>query len=249
MPTALDIGFVLLLTVVVTVFDTVYFVPRFKAKAKAGVPGTRLRAYRRTVLGQWAFTLVAAFIWMRAGRPWSELGVMPPGLAGAIASSVIVALMCALTVQQIRAIGRITPERREALRAKLDYVEYLLPHSRRERAWFAALSITAGFCEELLYRGFLLWVLKAYVGIALAAAIGVVLFGVLHLYQGRQGAIKASAAGAVMTLIYLGTGWLFPAMVVHALVDISGGVLGFAVLGNSSEPPSSLSLAGSVPLQ
>ena len=245
MPTLLDVGFALLFTVVITVFDMVYFVPRFKAEAKAGVRGARLRAYRRTVFGQWAFALAAAFIWMRAGRPWSELGVVPPGLARLIASAVIVALMAGLTVQQLRAIGRIKPERRAALEAKLEYVEYLLPHSRRELAWFTALSITAGVCEELLYRGFLLWVLRAYVGIALAAAIGVVLFGVLHLYQGRQGAIKASAAGAVMTLIYLGTGWLFPAMVVHALVDISGGVLGFKVLGEFDESaPASLPLAG-----
>jgi membrane protease YdiL (CAAX protease family) len=142
--------------------------------------------------------------------------------------------MGAFTLQQMRAIGRINAERRGALRSKLDYVEYLLPHSRSELSWFTALSITAGVCEELLYRGFLLWVLGAYVGTALAAVIGVALFGALHLYQGRQGAIKASAAGAVMTLIYLATGWLFPAMVVHALVDLSAGVLGFTVLSNLS---------------
>jgi membrane protease YdiL (CAAX protease family) len=250
MPTSLDVAFVLLFTVVVTVFDMLYFVPRFKADAKAGVLGARLRAYRRTVFGQWGFALAAVFIWMRAGRSWSELGVMPRGFAGLIGSTVIVALMAALTVQQMRAIGRITPERREALRPKLDYVEYLLPHSRRELAWFTALSITAGVCEELLYRGFLLWVLKAYVAIALAAVIGVALFGVLHLYQGRQGAIKAAAAGAVMTLIYLATHWLVPAMVVHALVDLSGGTLGFKVLGELGDIDSpSVPVAGSMPLR
>ena len=233
MPTPLDVGFVLLFTVVLPVFDMLYFVPRFKADAKAGVPGARLRAYRRTVVGQWGFAFAAAFIWMRARRPWSDLGVVPLGLAGVIGGTMIVALMGAFTIHQARAIGRLTPDRREALRPKLDYVEYLLPHSRSEFEWFTALSITAGVCEELLCRGFLLWVLEAYVGIALAAVIGVALFGVLHLYQGRQGAIKAAVAGAVMTLIYLATHWLFPAMVVHALVDFSGGKLGFHVLGNS----------------
>ncbi len=48
------------------------------------------------------------------------------------------------------------------------FVEYLLPHSRDELRWFTALSVTAGVCEELLYRGFLFWVLKAYVGVARA---------------------------------------------------------------------------------
>src|SRR4029077_18650022 len=145
----------------------------------------------------------------------------------------IVALIVGVTVQQLRAIGRTTPERRLAIRAKLAFVEYLLPHSRDELRWFTALSVTAGVCEELLYRGFLFWVLKAYVGIALAALIGVILFGALHLYQGKRGAFKAGMAGLAMTIIVLLTGWLVPAMVVHALVDLGAGVLGFAVLGNA----------------
>ena len=231
MPTALDIAFAVFFTVIVTAFDTVYFVPEFKAAVNAGVPDARLHAYRRTVLGQWVFAAAAIFLWMRSGRPWSELGIVPPTDGRMIASAAIVALIVGVTVQQLRAIGRTTPERRLAIRPKLAFVEYLLPHSRDELRWFTALSVTAGVCEELLYRGFLFWVLKAYVGTALAALIGVILFGALHLYQGRRGAFKAGMAGLVMMIIVLLTGWLFPAMVVHALVDLGAGILGFAVLG------------------
>ena len=230
MPTALDLAFVVLFTVIVTTFDTLYFVPKFKEAANAGVPDARLHAYQRTVIGQWAFAAVAILLWIRAGRPWSQLGVVPPADGQMIASAAIVAVIIALTVQQVRAIGRTTAERRRAIRPKLAFVEYLLPHSRQELRWFTALSLTAGACEELLFRGFLLWVLKAYVGIAMAALIGVVVFGVLHIYQGARGALKAGIAGLVMTIIVLVTGWLIPAMVVHALVDLSSGVLGFAVL-------------------
>ena len=229
MPTTLDIAFAALFTLVITAFDTAYFVPRFKAAVAAGEPGARLHAYRRTVIGQWAFAAAAIWLWARSGRAWSELGVVPPANGRMIASAIIIALIVGFTAQQVRAIGRTTPERRLAIRPKLAYVEYLLPHSRHEFRWFTALSFTAGVCEELLYRGFLLWVLEAYVGLAAAAAIGVILFGALHLYQGRRGAFKAGAAGLVMTVIVLSTGWLVPAMVVHALVDLSAGVLGFAV--------------------
>jgi uncharacterized protein len=229
-PTPLDLAFTALFTVVLTAFDTLVFAPRFKAAVAAGEPRARLQAYRRTVVGQWGLAVAALLLWMRAGRPWSELGVIPPGNGRMIASLAIVAVIAALAAQQTRAIGRTTPERRAALRTKLANVEFLLPHSRREFRWFVALSITAGMCEELLYRGFLLWVLAAYVGTPLAALIGVLLFGALHLYQGRRGAIKAGAAGLVMTIIVLLTGWLIPAMVVHALVDLNGGILGFAVL-------------------
>ena len=231
MPTALDIAFAVFFTLIITAFDTIYFVPKFKAAVAAGVPNARLHAYQRTVLGQWAFAAAAIILWMRSGRSWSALGVVPPADGRMLASLAIVALIVGATVQQVRAIGRTTPERRLAIRPKLAFVEYLLPHSRDELRWFTALSVTAGVCEELLYRGFLFWLLKAYVGVALAALIGVILFGALHLYQGKRGAFKAGMAGLVMTIIVLLTGWLFPAMVVHALVDLGAGVLGFAVLG------------------
>lgn len=39
---------------------------------------------------------------------------------------------------------------------QLERLRFFLPSSSLERRWFAALSITAGFCEELLFRGFLL---------------------------------------------------------------------------------------------
>jgi membrane protease YdiL (CAAX protease family) len=235
MPTALDIAFAVFFTVIITAFDTIYFVPKFKAEVNAGVPNARLHAYRRPCSGN-GYRRRRDLALMRSGRPWSELGIVPPTDGRMIASAAIVALIVGVTVQQLRAIGRTTPERRLAIRPKLAFVEYLLPHSRDELRWFTALSVTAGVCEELLYRGFLFWVLKAYVGTALAALIGVILFGALHLYQGTRGAFKAGMAGLVMMIIVLLTGWLFPAMVVHALVDLGAGVLGFTVLAPSEGP-------------
>src|SRR4029079_819772 len=102
MPTALDLAFVVLFTVVVTTFDTLYFVPKFKEEANAGVPGARLNAYRRTVVGQWAFAAVAILLWVRADRPWSQLGVLPPADGRMIASVAIVGAIIGLTVQQVR---------------------------------------------------------------------------------------------------------------------------------------------------
>ncbi len=235
MPTPLDLAFAFLFTVAVTVFDTLVFVPRFKAAAKAGVADARRNAYRRTIIGQWAFAAAAIALWIRAGRSWTSLGVVPSSSFGLLAGLGFVALFSALIIQQLRAIRRTTAESRVALRSKLEYVEYLMPHTRQEFRWFSALSVTAGVCEELLFRGYLLWLLKAFVGTPAAALTGAVLFGALHIYQGRKGALKAGLAGGVMTGIVLLTGWLFPAMVIHALVDLSAGVLGVTVLGGEAQ--------------
>ena len=222
MPTPLDLAFALLFTLVITTFDTIYFVPRFKAAVAAGVRGARLHAYRRTVIGQWAFAAMAILLWAHSGRSWSDLGVVRPAGSRMIVSAVIIGLIVGLTAQQVRAIGRTTPERRLAIRPKLAYVDYLLPHSREELRWFSAQSITAGVCEELLYRGFLFWLLKAYVGVAAAAVIGVVLFGALHGHnQGESpvGLFSAGAVGLVFCISLWYTGSLWWAIGFHAAWD------------------------------
>ena len=78
-------------------------------------------------------------------------------------------------------------------------------------------------------------VVAAYTGVWIAVVIVSACFGGAHAYQGAKGAVKAAAVGAVMSGIVLASGWLIPAMVVHALMDIAGGVIAFRL--NRREPP------------
>ena len=56
------------------------------------------------------------------------------------------------------------------------------------------------------------------------------LFGAGHSYQGKKGAIRATLVGAVLSLFVVATGWLVPAMIIHALVDASSGTVGYLLL-------------------
>jgi membrane protease YdiL (CAAX protease family) len=111
-----------------------------------------------------------------------------------------------------------------------------LPHTARDERWFLALCVTAGFCEELLYRGYLVWFFAPWLGRMGAMAFAVAIFGVSHAYQGRKGAIRATIAGAVMAAIVLATDSLIPAMIVHGLIDVGGGTVGYWLL-RDQEPP------------
>jgi membrane protease YdiL (CAAX protease family) len=106
----------------------------------------------------------------------------------------------------------------------------MLPHTRQEELWFLILSTTAGFCEELVYRGYLPWVFAPWLGVPGAMAAVVAIFGLSHAYQGRKGAVRATIAGAVMAVIVMTTGSLIPAMIMHALIDICGGTVGYWLL-------------------
>src|SRR5947209_1212999 len=77
-PTILDVTFTVLFTVVLMAYETVYEFPRFKARIAAGEPNARRHGYRRTVTGQWIIALIAIGIWIRSGRSWSDLGILPP---------------------------------------------------------------------------------------------------------------------------------------------------------------------------
>lgn len=106
----------------------------------------------------------------------------------------------------------------------------MLPETQRELAWFIALSLTAGFCEELIFRGYLIWALHTVVGLWAAAALSCLVFALAHSYQGVSGIIKTGAIGALLTVIVLAFGSLIPAIVIHALIDVAQGVVAWLVL-------------------
>lgn len=102
----------------------------------------------------------------------------------------------------------------------------LLPRTAAERRWAVAVSLTAGICEEVLYRG-LLVVLAVDLGLGVvpAAIVAVAVFGMAHVYQGLAGAVGALVLGAVLAALYVSTGSLLLPIVVHVLVDLRGLVL------------------------
>ena len=97
-----------------------------------------------------------------------------------------------------------------------------------------------GRAGELLYRGYLPWFFAPWLGSVGAMALVVVLFCIGHAYQGRSGTVKATLAGAFMAALVLVTNSLIPAMIVHALIDIGSGTLGYWLLRDDPNAPSPL---------
>ncbi|HEX2729856.1 MAG TPA: CPBP family intramembrane glutamic endopeptidase [Rubrobacteraceae bacterium] len=98
----------------------------------------------------------------------------------------------------------------------------LLPSTREERWVFAALSVTAGICEEILFRGFLLFYLQDFfLGLPLAAAVTVssIVFGMAHLYQGGKGVLGTGVFVLGMALLYVWSGsLLLPMFTTHSWI-------------------------------
>jgi hypothetical protein len=203
--------------------------PRYLARLAAVVPNARLKFFRAIILEEWIAVVALLGYWEWTGRPMQTLLLVPASpLRFAIGMSVALAL-CALLVVQNKAI-RARPDVFPKLRKRLAYSEPLLPHTSAERRRFLRVAITAGVCEEILFRGFLLWYFAVWVGVWQAAILSAIIFGVGHVYLGVRQIPNTAIIGLVMATLAILSGSLWPAMLLHAAIDWSSGELGFLVL-------------------
>jgi uncharacterized protein len=210
---------------------------RLERGLAAGREDARLAAYSETMLLEWGLVIVVLISFLAAGRSPEDLGLLAP-LTGSFAITTgIVVIVSILLLAQTRAIRRREGEDGGALRRQMASVEKMMPHTAGERSVFLALSLTAGFCEELLYRGFLIGYFASMTGPVAAVAIAAVVFGVTHAYQGGLGIVKTGLVGAAMGGIYVVSGSIWPAIILHAVLDVQGGLVGYEVFGRPVAAP------------
>jgi len=105
-------------------------------------------------------------------------------------------------------------------------VDSLLPHRLHEIALWIVLSMSAGFAEELVFRGYLQRQFHALTGsVPLALILQAALFGVSHGYQGLFACTRIFVFGLLFGGLALKRRSLRPGMVAHAWTDIASGLL------------------------
>lgn len=104
-------------------------------------------------------------------------------------------------------------------------VAAMLPHTAAERIGWVAVAATVGFCEEVIYRGYLQAQLHAFTRSAAVAIVGsAVIFGVAHLEQGPAAALRIAFAGAVLGVVARKRSSLVPGILCHAGIDAAAGL-------------------------
>jgi membrane protease YdiL (CAAX protease family) len=203
-------------------------------------PAVRTQFYLRGMLGQWLMVLPLVLIVPGLGWSAQTLGLQAPSMLWlAVACAVVLLVPIYLQVFYIRRVAGST-DGREQLRKRMAGPLHMLPRTSRERGLWILLSLTAGFCEELLYRGFMpafLVHIFPHVNLFFAIIIASVLFGIGHVYQKLVGVLGTGALGLVFGLFYLLTGSLFVPMIVHALFDMRLMFLDIASIVDASDKP------------
>jgi len=185
----------------------------------------RLALYASTIAFQWCAVAIVAW------RAWAhhftaaQLGLLFHDKPHTILASFVGALtIAALQWLNLRRVGKIPRESRGRLQPM---AERILPQSLVELLPYLALAITAGLCEEFLYRGFAMAV-PAQVGLKSWAVVllSSILFGLAHSYQGRGGVVMTFLIGLILGTSRIVYDSLVPAMLWHSAVDIVAGTAG-----------------------
>lgn len=206
-----------------------FFFKRF-LKRLAEDPGFKLLYYKNSLLCSWLPVGIIAAVLLFGGVPVSRVGigwiVLDSGKFGKWATAGILlafALVFFLYAFQIVMARVNEPYRNKLAETKVpEEIALLLPHTPEEKKYWTLVATTAGLVEEIVYRGFLLFLLSSLfpdLPVFWCILISSALFGLAHTYQGLSGILKTGAVGLLFALVYACTGSLLPGILLHFIMD------------------------------
>ncbi|HEV8718871.1 MAG TPA: CPBP family intramembrane glutamic endopeptidase, partial [Candidatus Binatia bacterium] len=188
------------------------------------LPGSLLNAYSRPgfvlhwviVLGlHWIGVLVVVFFLRQGGATVSTIGLGTPTTQVSAVFGILLLLGVGFLVFRVYSSHGdiLTPI---GAKLPLQYVSTTF-----ERGCWIAISLSAGFCEELVYRGFGIAALK-HLGVPLWGAI--IASSISFMFIHGIGPIPLMAGpfvgGIGFAIIYVVSKGLLPVMVIHAGSDL-----------------------------
>jgi hypothetical protein len=180
--------------------------------------GHRAGLYERTIVSEWMMLgLVLAGVWWHGSSLLTVLGERWRSVGHFLRDVGIAVVFLIVTIAIGSAFGHGGGE--AAARA-------ILPQGGTEIWLWVALSVTAGICEEALFRGYLQ---RQFIAVTKNVPAGIVLsavlFGAAHLYQGVAQALQIGVLGVMGGMLAYWCKSVRPGMIAHALQDILGGLV------------------------
>jgi len=183
----------------------------------------RTAVYRSSIVSLWVLAGITALAARFSGFHATDLGVTLTAATttAAWALAATVAGIVVIFTAHLAGVGTT------------ELVDALVPRDRHEQNVFAGLTVTAGICEELIFRGFLIRVLADASGsLAVAVTISTIVFGWMHTYQGVKGAVGAGLLGGILAVPLLLSGSIVPSIIAHAAIDLLAGIVFAPILFN-----------------
>jgi uncharacterized protein len=192
--------------------------------AKSSMASHHLANYAVTLAWEWALAAVAYWgIRLRKTPLRVLLGERRRGLreffidVGAAALFWISALVVLAALAALLSLFHLQSAQKQ--------ISQLAPASLAEATLWIALSVSAGICEEFVFRGYLQQQFarasgQLWVGVLVSA----VLFGAAHGYEGIAGMLMITVYGALFSLLAISRGSLRAGMIAHGWHDSATGL-------------------------
>jgi membrane protease YdiL (CAAX protease family) len=232
----LDLLYVAFFAVAGPVIDYCVFWPAFRRRSQTDPARARTWLWAWTIGGAWVLVGAGAAVWVASDRSWTSFGFSVPDGWRLWMSVALFLVLAAYQAYAVATLAR-SPDARANVRkqmGKLSAVDVIAPHTRTELRWWGGVSLTAGFSEEFLYRGYFVWVFSPWLGWWGAASLSLLFFAIGHAYQGWNGVLRTGVVGAIITLIVAMSGSLWPAIALHALLDLGQGMMAWLALREGS---------------
>ena len=175
----------------------------------------------------WIGAIMVFLLWLLAWRPLSEMGFRAP-----IVDTLVIALTALFVVAYI--IETYTEINREGNEEEIKKSAAFLPQNSQEYFYFVLLSFSAGICEEIVYRGFLVNYIMTIIddrviGFNMAVIFPAVIFGVVHMYQGMKSVLKIGIMSLLFSTIFIFSQSLLIVIILHTAVDVVSGFIGMKI--------------------
>jgi uncharacterized protein len=166
------------------------------------------------VVLHWASAGISLLVLRRQGVDGAELG-LPDRRAGLRRALVLAGVGLGLVAIRT-VVGDLWPF------AGAPFFGSGAPVGVAQRLVWVPVALTAGFCEELVYRGAALTLLRRRgLGNGVSIGLAAVSFALMHGLAGVFGFPFVAALAVAMSWIYQRTGRLQPGMTLHTLLDLS----------------------------
>ncbi len=165
----------------------------------------------------WASALAVFILVRKGGGALSDLGLRISPSRGALGLLLVILWSAGMVFAR-----HTMPPASGSTAQYPSWLQLFYPHTLSERCFWVVLSLSAGFCEELVYRGYAITALRQR-GFRLwpALALASTSFVFVHGFAGLFAFPIYFLSGLFFAWLFLWRKSLVPGMTVHALFDVN----------------------------
>lgn len=223
------VSVVLLLYLTAIVPVTGHFEHKKLKQSLADGRNKKLIMYRHTILWSWIPVMIIALLipfsqltFNDLGFSWIDLNTSELSYWIVIPGITLFFLYFIYNIYSILLLKNSRNARLEASKNLPEYVKALLPITSQEKKTWVGVAISAGITEEIVYRGYLFFALGLLFpsfSIYHILLISTLLFGLGHVYQGKE-LVKPTALGLLFGFYYILFDSIIPIIMLHVAQDL-----------------------------